>query len=268
MKTLLVGDTHLKSRVILPLVTERARALGCRRIILMGDYVDEWQQTNNARLYFAELAYLRAWKMKQLDAGIEVIMLLGNHDADYLAPTPRPYSLMSRTGFAEVGDILFELNIQVAFETQGFVISHAGFTAGHTLQPEFLRLLTKDDQPLITQWSENIGRARGGGYRNLDETGSPIWADYYGELLETPSPNYLKQIVGHTPVEKIVLDASSSTQLLDIDTFSLMRPGYGHERFVGNGDVLLIEDGALRVVPTSWRSSYDVQDYLDYELKL
>jgi len=51
MKTLLVGDLHLKAQLILPNIVEEAiEKLGCKRVIRMGDYMDEYKQQNNTKL--------------------------------------------------------------------------------------------------------------------------------------------------------------------------------------------------------------------------
>lgn len=44
MKTLLVGDLHLKAKIILSMVEQKIRELGVKRVILLGDYVDVYEQ--------------------------------------------------------------------------------------------------------------------------------------------------------------------------------------------------------------------------------
>lgn len=40
MKTLLIGDLHLKSQLILPIVDRIIQTYNIKRVIFLGDYVD------------------------------------------------------------------------------------------------------------------------------------------------------------------------------------------------------------------------------------
>lgn len=44
MKTILVGDLHLKAAFILPMVEQKVKQFGVQRVILMGDYMDAYEQ--------------------------------------------------------------------------------------------------------------------------------------------------------------------------------------------------------------------------------
>lgn len=48
MKTLLVGDLHLKAKIILSMVEQKIRELGVKRVILLGD-VTMWTYTNKKK---------------------------------------------------------------------------------------------------------------------------------------------------------------------------------------------------------------------------
>lgn len=39
MKTILVGDLHLTAQIVLPMVEQKVKELGIKRVILLGDYV-------------------------------------------------------------------------------------------------------------------------------------------------------------------------------------------------------------------------------------
>ncbi len=58
MKTLLIGDLHLKSQLILPIVDKIIQTHNIKRIIFLGDYVDLHGQTNNIQLYAKDLTFL------------------------------------------------------------------------------------------------------------------------------------------------------------------------------------------------------------------
>ena len=73
MKTLLIGDLHLKAQLILPLADNIIKKHSIKRIILLGDYVDLHGQNQNIQLYAKDLTYLFSWKKKHEQNGLEVI---------------------------------------------------------------------------------------------------------------------------------------------------------------------------------------------------
>lgn len=44
MKTILVGDLHLTAQIVLPMVEQKVKELGIKRVILLGDYTDAYEQ--------------------------------------------------------------------------------------------------------------------------------------------------------------------------------------------------------------------------------
>lgn len=247
MKTLLVGDLHLKARLILPMVTKEMDELNCERIIFLGDYVDDWN-CNNPQLFFDELDYLISWKNEMTKKNIKVINLIGNHDAPYITGELRAYSLVKN--YSKVADRLLKLGIQVAYQLDDFLVSHAGYCWGQNLLDWHLRIIEEKDITKLSQLENQVGMVRGGKYWS----GSPIWADFL-ELNDAPNHNYLNQIVGHTPQSRIILDNSlnAGTKLIGIDTFSLSSKGeYPYYNFRGNGDMLLYDNGKLKIIETEW----------------
>lgn len=249
LKTLLVGDLHLKSRIILPMVEEKINELDCQRVILLGDYVDANGQNANVLLYNAELDNLLNWKSKMVSKGIEVITLIGNHEAPYLINEPKRYSIYNKKCFIETGEKLYALGLQVAYKLDDYIVSHAGFACGQDLQEWHFNILSPSDRGLIKALDEHVGISRGGKYW----VGSPIWADYRFELKENPNPNILKQIVGHTRQSKISLDSS----LIGIDTYSILaKKEYPYFEFYGNGDLLLHDNERLSTERNNLLSNY------------
>ncbi|HEY0221435.1 MAG TPA: hypothetical protein VGC17_01285 [Lactovum miscens] len=58
MRTLLVGDLHLKMSLILPMVEEKVTELSCQRVVLLGDYMDLFWAINENLLEFGlQVAY-------------------------------------------------------------------------------------------------------------------------------------------------------------------------------------------------------------------
>lgn len=249
MKTILVGDLHLKARMILPIVERLLLEKECNQVVLMGDYTDDWNCNFNEKLYIDELNFLINWKNRMQKNNIQVITLLGNHDAPYLTGELRGYSL--RTDYREVAHKLIELGVQIAFELDDYVCSHAGFCVGFNIQEWHLRELTFNDLDLrsVKDLENRIGK-RGG----FTQTPSPLWADF-SELAEYPNPDIPKQIVGHTPQESIVFvkEPSEHRQFIDIDTFNLATKGtYPYYIFREGGDLLLYDNG-LSILKTAWQ---------------
>ncbi|GEQ62011.1 phosphoesterase [Vagococcus lutrae] len=244
MRTLIVGDIHLKAELILPIINKLIVEKRCERVIFVGDYVDEFEQTMNTPLYIKELNSLIKWKEEMETIGIEIIMLLGNHDAAYLINSPKMYSLQNREGFEKVSKKLFSLDLQIAFRLDDYLISHAGYCWGQEPEKWHFEKLGIKDIIGINVLEQHVGQVRGGQYW----LGSPLWADY-AELETYPNHHYLKQIVGHTPQLRINID----TTMIAVDTFSLKHLE-NEVAFHGNGDLLMYDDGKLEVVETEWNT--------------
>lgn len=257
MKTLLIGDLHLTSQIILPMVEEKIQAEKCDQVIFLGDYTDAYYQTENTALYLDELNYLFTFKENLEAQSIKVIMLLGNHDASYLANKPVHYSLRDVAGFKKVREKLLKLNLQIAYELGDFLVSHAGYTVDYELKDWHFEKITENSIEHVEWLNKHIGISRGGKY----VSGSPIWADAK-ELSRHPNEKHLKQIIGHTPQHRIQLKnlISSSAELIFIDTFTvtpLEKPPCFKQ--YGTGEVLLHEDDHLQVVKLEWRKKETIK---------
>lgn len=243
LKTLLIGDTHLMNRLILPRVSEAILKLQVNRIIMIGDYTDQWGATTCEHWYKADLRFLYKWKQEMKSQGIEVIMLAGNHDVPYMIDKQVYYSVSNLIAFNWVKEMLYDLELQIAYQLDDFLVSHAGYTEDYRLETWHLNTLTHKHQDKLAWLHAHVGLSRSGVYL----TGSPIWADLKHDLSKFPHQEYSKQIVGHTPVEKITTNES----IIGIDTFSLTT----NYRPIGNGDMLLYEKGILSVINNpDWQS--------------
>lgn len=249
MKTLLVGDLHLKSQIILPLVKEKVFEKKCERVILIGDYMDSHGQNLNAKLYAQDLIFLIEWKKDMIANGTEVITLVGNHDAPYLIDTPANFSVRNEELFFAISDNLYDLGVQIAYKLGDYIVSHAGIAEGFNLDEQYFRLLNTSDIPFIEQLQTHVGFMRGG--EKL--IGSPLWADYT-EIKKMSNPKYPKQIFGHTPQKNISLN----TNLVGIDTFSVY-PFNNSWEFIGNGDILLHDNNKLSIVKTNWQTKRNIE---------
>ncbi len=267
MKTILVGDIHLKARLMLPIVEENIRSRGVSRVVLLGDYLDDWNCNDHPQLYLDELNFLIDWKRRLESNGIEVIALLGNHDAPYLTGELRGYSLRQtfdmlpdEQGISEVvSQKLIELGVQITYQLDDFVISHAGYVSKLKLKKWHQRKITLSDKDLrwVSELDNAIG-SRGG----MSNTPSPIWADFQ-ELVRSPSVLITNQVVGHTPKEHITIETEPDTQykLIDIDTFTThSKAEFPYYEFAGAGELLIVEDGELDVIQTDWKNENRLEE--------
>ena len=246
--TLVVGDLHLKMSRYLPLVEERAREMGCGRVVLCGDYCDDWGATPEKAT--SELAYLAMWAGEARATGLAVDCLVGNHDYAAIWGDDR----CSGTQFAawpEERRLLAQVGIAMATNVGDFLVTHAGLTAawaddaglpaGASAQKlaNMLNAMYADDARRPRLYA--VGMLRGGG-----SLPGPLWADLR-ELARDPYPG-LRQLVGHTPVPSAhrVPDAAGGEELWACDTLSVSP--WGED--MGDATCLLVgEDGEVSVVP-------------------
>lgn len=237
-KTLVVGDMHLKQRIVLPLVDEAVRASGAGRVVFTGDYTDEWGCTDADEL--AALDCQLAWAKTRRAEGLALDFLAGNHDWHYLMASPAHYTHV--TVLAPVAERLLALALRPAATAGGWLVTHAGVTrrwalahgvplGGAAEAAAALNAMTETDLGMSQLF--DCGPARGG-----SGLPGPLWADL--RELEGDAPEGLDQIVGHTPVVTCTLadtlfDAGS---VIACDTLSLasdLRP-------IGDASMLVIDE--------------------------
>lgn len=252
-RTLVVGDLHCKGELVLPRVDAAASALGATRVVLCGDYVDEWH--SNELTMRDALDVLRDWVRSRRGEGLAVDLVLGNHDAQYLLREPGPGTHEGL--YDEVAGLLAELGVRAAATVGTSLVTHAGVTGawarahlaparGLDASEACLRL-----NALLDGGTEKGLRAlaQAGPGRGGFELPGPLWADQ-AELWRDPLPE-VDQIVGHTPVESVDLwniptadGVHTSCHLVFCDTMSLspdLVPG-------GDGSMLLAEGRSVRAV--------------------
>lgn len=251
MKTLVVGDTHLKQKLVLPRVDALVDWHGAGHVVFLGDYCDEWSSSDGELM--DELSFFAGWVGSARAAGLRVDVLLGNHDYQYLlgGEGPGTHGFMMK----EVRALLLELDPVIAAAVDGFLLTHAGLTnewaARYLDGPEDavqardqLNALFEGDAPEDLRALFARGAMRGG----WDVPG-PLWADL-SELADDPCVG-LDQIVGHTPVYTCGLmpltDAggpAGGCKLCACDTFSLTSSLVP----IGDGSMVLIDGGRVVVV--------------------
>ncbi len=251
MRTLIVGDVHLKASAILADVDDVLSVHPeVQRIVFTGDICDEWNA--GEALMMRELEEFADWVEERRDEGYEVDVLFGNHDFQYLLGKQGPGTIMDLIPF--VRETLFPLGLRAAVTVDGFLVTHAGLTQSwadeHLDCPESAEEAAEqlnemldgrdyhDLQALFTCGPDRGGRGIPG----------PLWADRY-ELQEDPVEE-MGQIVGHSPVDTACCSEGSgwvpdaAPELWFCDTFSLFSDG----RPIGDGTMLLVEDGVVEVV--------------------
>ena len=234
-----VGDVHGEleglTRVLhyAGLINSRGRwAGGSMTLVQMGDVVDRGPHCAETNEMLARLQH------EAPRHGGRVIRLLGNHELELLKSNFRLTTLQlydaehyRRRLVSDIGSG----KVTAGFADQNYLFTHAG------LMPEIIKELNRalGTQPpspvayavLLNQLLKaaaatddyehpifNIGKSRGGKHRS----GGVFWEDFRN-MLEAQAPPGLLQIVGHTPLNKIM--SLKNGALIGIDT-GLFR-GYG-----------------------------------------
>lgn len=223
-KTLIIPDIHLKT-YILEEAEKIIQTCHVEKIVFVGDYFDDWGYQYNSKLYKDTCQALLDFNKKY-----NCVFLLGNHDVPYITRNLHHYS----TGFPEVinqiNKTLQQLNVRLAYQQNGILITHAGAT--NAVPENYFEplLFNRNTRQLLNQ---------------LDQGQDSILWLRPDNFLENHS-GYSIQIVGHTPIKKPTwyktLDQQS--KMLVNDTWSTTQNGetYGNQSFV------LIEDGKIKII--------------------
>jgi hypothetical protein len=170
------------------------------KIVFVGDYFDSREVSNvEMKQNILDLIHLKE------TLGNRVVLLLGNHDIQYIDRKHRCSGLRAEM-WHDFHDIMRRYSdlFQVAYQYEDILWTHAGLTAGSW--KNFKSFLDKNNikygnyaEGLNAVYEMNyaplfyIGFARGGS----SQFPGIFWADK-GELLK--DPELVTQIVGHTPV--------------------------------------------------------------------
>lgn len=270
MRTIVVGDMHQKQRLILPIVDGATRLLGAKRVVLLGDYCDDWspdRETTDARRLVEGLEHQADWVDRTRGRGIQVDVLLGNHDMQYLIERQGPGTNLNC--IIPVQRLLMQMNARMAAVVDGWLATHAGLTsqfadivleigeeAARSAEPPYTAdppytaeslsdILNALFDRAMTEMSEH-GDDEGLLLLNLCGPGrggacipGPLWAST-SELAILGMP-HLNQIIGHTPVDsvrKLEEQGFRGERYVACDTFSTsfdFRP-------LGDGSILLVDD--------------------------
>lgn len=226
-RVLCIPDSHLKTSVI-ERGMELANRLDADKIILLGDYFDDWNAIPPEYVQMIECLE-KALKDER------VIPLVGNHELSYLG---FPCSGHLREVEFEVKDwLLNEKRLRFVYSEDGVLYSHAGVTSSWLAENRITEANNVDEVskaidnlPHIRQFA-TAGRMRGG-----NGTPSPLWADLT-ELIQDPIP--IRQVVGHTPISGIERIGNEYFECWFTDVYS-------------NGNIsdeyLFVEDGEPKII--------------------
>jgi hypothetical protein len=202
MKVLSVGDIHGRDnwKIINPDEYDK--------VVFLGDYVDHYTKTPKEILNNFKDVLMFAKKYPD-----KVVLLIGNHDAQYFMLYTSYRKATMCTGFkseyAVALNSLFNDNsdmFKYMYQIDNYLWSHAG------LSNKSFNLFYKDKIELLNGnladkfnhlWNVknssifHVGVKRGGSY----EAGSPLWADRSETIMDCLDGYH--QIVGHTPVKQI-----------------------------------------------------------------
>ncbi len=130
MRTIVVGDMHQKQHLVLPIVDNAIRFLGAKRVVLLGDYCDDYspdRDETDAEKLLRGLEYQVDWVDRTRNRGMQVDVLLGNHDMQYLIERQGPGTNLNC--IIPVRRLLAQMNVRMAAAVDGWLATHAGLTS-------------------------------------------------------------------------------------------------------------------------------------------
>jgi hypothetical protein len=243
MKLLIIGDVHLHY--------EKAERI-CRRfknykIVFVGDYFDQFHDSPEENEWCAE------W-LKESMSKPDRIHLRGNHDEHY-DPRVKTYcsgfSISKKARINKVLTIEDWDKLKYFHYEHGWWISHAGISEYWFNPPIHGGIInTEIVQKTI---DASIVKQRIGEYENAiwaadamrggrSEVGGLLWADW--RTMKNICPNGLNQVVGHTPVEKILVSKlnDKNCTIVNVDCSAITKLC----------EVLMIDDdGKYDIIDTS-----------------
>lgn len=224
MKHIVIGDLHGRD------LWEEINIRQYDKVVFLGDYVDSFTLSD-----FAILENLKKIVRRKKRHPDKVILLLGNHDVQYLH-WPRYQIDGFRPTMQQSLTALFNNNrhlFQMAYQYKNYIFTHAGIT--NSWYNEFLRLPSLDElrkpddntADLINKvestlryllYATSIYR---GGYSN----GSFLWADLKETSIDMLHGYH--QVVGHTRVPEVQTISFTGRSVTYIDVLDHLT--YFHE---------------------------------------
>jgi len=226
MKVLVIPDVHLKPNIFRMAGALMHHGIADRAVCLM-DIADDWGQEYNVGLY--EETYDEAIRFAKEYP--DSFWCYGNHDLSYIWH-------MLETGYSSVASVTVQkkmIDLRIAL-TEGNPIKYVQridnvlFSHGGVCD-EFVRAYVPASKYNdVDAALDVINGLRAGDMWN---DASPIWLRPQDSDVKMYKPRKLLQVVGHTPVERIM----KSRNIISCDVFSTYRDG----RPIGTEEFLLID---------------------------
>lgn len=221
MRITTIGDIHGRDGW-----REIVKKTPSTKFIFSGDYLDPYRNEKIDPIQTIEnFQEIIDFKTENPD---KVILLIGNHDAQYLFPPRFATTRRMIQFFQEISDIFWfnKDKFQFAYQRGNYLWTHAGVTNGWLIE-FYDKLKTfglKDDFSNLADSLNNAGKSATGlsiydkvsMYRGgFDKNGSPIWADT--EELAYDMLDNCHQITGHNRFLDIhkIGDKNSSITFVD-----------------------------------------------------
>ena len=246
MGTLIVGDMHCKMSHLMPLVDLSIRYIktGTERVIFLGDYMDDYQVDDEDN--FSALEVFAEWVEYKRAHGMQIDVLLGNHDLPYFLQRYPFDTSMFLLEEGEVTKLLKDIRVQAAttVETEeGSVLcTHAGLTktwAGAFMGKQAFSAEDAADELNAMLYDDRAGYFHQIGYLSggHNKYSSPLWTGVI-ELQKNAYPGF-GQIVGHTAVNTTKhIQSESGEMLAYCDTLSVE----GTVKPIGDGSFLYVNN--------------------------
>jgi len=214
MKVLVIPDIHLKTWIF-----DRAenilKAGKADRAVCLMDMPDDWDMEFQIERYRETFDRAIAFAASYPDT----LWCYGNHDVSYpwgkLETGYSPYA--ERTVMTKLEELENSLQdssqINIMHRIDKVLFSHGGLTV------EFLKWLNED--LLDADIDDVIAAVNDASHDNLWNDESPLWLRPQNKVRETFREDVYKQVVGHTPVERIF----EKDGIISTDVFSTYRDG-------------------------------------------
>ncbi len=217
MKIIAIGDIH--GRDSWKKIVEEENSAD--KIVFVGDYFDT-HESISAGKQMQNFREILDFKRKNKE---KVVLLIGNHDYHYMGYTGEihysGYQYSYEYDIKElVKDALSDGSIQMAFQADGFVYTHAGITKtwanynnikGEHVADEINKLFLSTPR-MFFEFTEGFNRSNYGD----DICQTPIWVRP-NSLLSDRIDTY-SQVVGHTTMNNVRLVYEGDRGIAFIDT--------------------------------------------------
>ena len=190
MRTLIIPDIHNHTENADHWLATQAYD----RVVFLGDYFDSFGDN------VSDVRQTAVWLRDRMESSDDVF-LLGNHDVAYMFPNEPAVECpgFKRPKAAAIREVLQRrhwLRFELAWEEQGWLLSHAGFSPIWIPEPSPARILARCGEAMQLARRGKLDPVLGYGElpHGLQRIGGPLWMTWEA-FVSTPGIN---QIVGHS----------------------------------------------------------------------